>query len=119
MSSYNTICQAQQFCIHVGSLHGMNNTHTPENLAHVNSMARQFTYSIRTGDPEVSTLSYFNENEADPQKIVIAFDDGSIVRITHSLTCEMVQRVFGITDEIELFWLPAELVTPASLGGEA
>ncbi len=114
----NNLCQAQKFCIHVGALHGMTNTHDIENLNHVKAIATQFTDSIGTKTPELKLLSYLNPREEDPQKVAIVFDDGSLVRIRHSLTCEMVQRVFGISEEIDLFWLPAELVTPASLGGE-
>ncbi len=114
----NNLCQAQQFCIHVGGLHGMTNTHDIENLNHIEATATQFTDSIGAKNPELKRLSYLNEGEVDPQKVAVVFDGGSLVRIRHSLTCEMVQRVFGISEEIDLFWLPAELVTPASLVGE-
>lgn len=112
------LCQAQQFVIHVGALHGMTNKHELENLNHVEATAMQFTDSIGAKAPDIKRLSYLNEDEVDPQKVALVFDDGSLVRIRHSLTCEMAQRVFGISEEIDLFWLPVELVTPASLGGD-
>ncbi|WPK51685.1 hypothetical protein [Vibrio fluvialis] len=111
------LCQAQQFCIRVGSLHGMTNKHDAENLNHVETTATQFTDSIGAKKPELKRLSFFNEGEVDPQKVAVVFEDGSLVRIGHILTCEMVRRVFGISEEIDLFWLPVELVIPASLRG--
>ncbi len=118
MSNYSDLCQAQQFCIRVGALHGMTNAHDAENLNHVKATATQFTDSIGAKAPDLKRLSYFNDGEVDPQKVAVVFEDGSLVRIRHSLTCEMVLRVFGISEEIDLFWIPVELVTPASLGGE-
>lgn len=115
----SNLCQAQQFVIHAGAMHGMTNKHDIENLNHIEKIATQFTKSIGAKNPELKRLSHFNEGEIDPQKVAIVFDDGSLARIRHSLTCEMVQRVFGISEEIDLFWLPVELVTPASLGGKA
>lgn len=113
------LCQAQQFVIHAGALHGMTNKHDAENLNHVKTTATQFTDSIGAKKPELKCMSYINENEIDPQKIVIVFDDGSLVKIMHRLTCEMSQRIFGIYEEIIFFWLPVELAGPVSLWREA
>lgn len=114
----NNLCYAQQFVIHAGAMHGMTNKHDIENLNHVKAVATQFTESIGTKNPELKRLSYFNEGEIDPQKVAIVFDDGSLVKIEHGTTCEMIQRLFGVREEIYLFWIPAHLVLPVSLVSE-
>ncbi len=111
------LCQAQQFIIHAGALHGMTNKHDIENLNHVKAVATKFTDSIGTKSPDLKRLSFLNPKEEDPHKVAIIFDDGSLVRISQGVPNEL-DRLFGVVESIDLFWLPAELVIPASLGGE-
>ncbi len=111
------LCQAQQFIINAGALHGMTNKHDIDNLNHVKAIATQFTDSIGAQSPDFKRLSFLNPKEEDPHKVAIIFDDGSLVRISQGVPNEL-DRLFGVVESVDLFWLPAELVTPASLGGE-
>ncbi len=111
----SNLCQAQQFVIHAGAMHGMTNKHDIENLNHVNAIANQFTESIGTKSPKLKRISFLTPREEDPQKVAIVFDDGSLVRIRKGLAND-IYDLFGVTESVDLFWVPAELVTPASLG---
>ncbi|WP_315918803.1 hypothetical protein [Vibrio fluvialis] len=109
------LCQAQQFVIHAGALHGMTNKNDIDNLNHVKAVATQFTDSIGAKTPELKRLSFLNPGEKDPHKVAIIFDDGSLVKIGQGIPNEL-DRLFGVVESIDLFWLSSELAIPASLG---
>lgn len=109
--SVSNLCQAQQFAISCGQYdHRITNSHHTGNVNHITTLVNKFTASIHASKATIKLASYLFGTEAEPHKIEVCFDDGSLLRIKHQKTCEMVQRVFGIHEEIELIYLPKELV---------
>lgn len=106
----SSLCQAQQFTLFCGHNHGMTNSHDADNVSHITALANKFTESINTHKAEVELKCYLFSEEVNPQKIELKFYDGSVLWIKKEATCEMVQRVFGVHEEINLIYLPKEIV---------
>lgn len=106
----SNLCQAQQFTLFCGHNHGMTNSHDTENVSHITALVNKFTESINTNKATINPALYLFGTETYPHKVEVCFDDGSLLRIKREITCEMVQRIFGVHEEINLIYLPKEMV---------